>query len=121
MRACTLALATSGTVTLELALAKTPMVVAYKINKLTELILRSLLLTKYVALPNILGGEPIVPEFLQADCNPDTLTKQCHQLLTDRTLNQKQRQQLEGIQKFLLNDAGLPSDVAAGIVLEYCR
>lgn len=62
------ALAASGTVSLELTLAKVPMVVAYRLNPLSALWLRPQLRVSYVSLVNILLDRPVVPEFLQARC-----------------------------------------------------
>lgn len=67
-RACDIALAASGTVALELARAGTPMVVAYRLSPLTAAIMRRMMLTKYVSLPNILLQQAVVPELLQEQC-----------------------------------------------------
>jgi lipid-A-disaccharide synthase len=66
----------SGTITLEAMLFKKPMVVAYKMNWLTYRIVRSLIRIKYAALPNILADARLVPECLQADCNPGRLAQE---------------------------------------------
>ena len=59
------ALAASGTVTLELALAHIPQVVAYRIPLLEGLVARAVILVKSVVLTNLILGENVVPEFLQ--------------------------------------------------------
>ncbi len=66
----------SGTAALEAMLCKRPMVVAYRLAPLTHAIVRTfgLLKVPYVSLPNVLAGEPLVPELLQDDCTPDKLT-----------------------------------------------
>ena len=56
------ALATSGTVTLEAALLRRPMVIAYRVSPITAAIVRRLVLVPYVGLPNILTGDWLVPE-----------------------------------------------------------
>lgn len=68
------ALAASGTVTLELALAGVPMVVAYKGSPLEAVIARRLLTIPSVVLPNIILGEVVVPELLQENCTAERLT-----------------------------------------------
>ena len=68
----TVALAASGTVTLELALAGTPMVVAYKVDALAYS-LRFLFLAHSVALPNLILGARVFPEFLHQDCSGNKL------------------------------------------------
>ena len=60
----------SGTVTLEGLLYQKPMVVAYKMARLTFQIMKRLVKVKNFALPNLIAGRPIVPEFLQEDVSP---------------------------------------------------
>ena len=64
------ALAASGTVTLELAVAGTPMVVAYKVDRIAHLPLRLLIKAQTAVLANLVLGERAFPEFLQGDCTP---------------------------------------------------
>ena len=66
----------SGTATLEAMLCKRPMVVAYKLSPLTYKIMQRLYKAPYFSLPNLLANEAIVPELLQDDVNPETLTEQ---------------------------------------------
>ena len=65
LQACDFALVASGTATLETMLYKKPMVIGYQTSKLTAAIVRRMLKTKFVGLPNILANKEIVPEFLQ--------------------------------------------------------
>ena len=67
------ALAASGTVSLELAAAGVPMVVAYKINPITHFLVRCLVKVKYACLVNLLMNQEVVPEMLQEDCVPEKL------------------------------------------------
>ncbi len=73
MASCDLVMAASGTVTLELAILKTPMVVAYKISPLTYFLGRRLIKVKYASLVNLVADEEIVQEFIQDDFNADNL------------------------------------------------
>jgi lipid-A-disaccharide synthase len=68
-------LVASGTATLETALIKRPMVVAYRLAPLTAWLMRSMKLMKadYFAQPNLLAGRQVVPEYLQEDVRPDVL------------------------------------------------
>ena len=77
------ALAASGTVALELAMAGTPAVIAYKINPLTAFLARRLIRVRFVNLVNIILDRPALPEFLQNDCRPERLAAAIDQLLGD--------------------------------------
>jgi lipid-A-disaccharide synthase len=63
----------SGTAALEAMLCKRPMVVAYKMSKLTHMMMKRMYKPQFFALPNILANELLVPEFLQEDVNPQNL------------------------------------------------
>ncbi|GLQ75128.1 lipid-A-disaccharide synthase [Vibrio penaeicida] len=63
----------SGTVSLECMLLKRPMVVGYKVNRLTGWIVQKLAITEFVSLPNILAGKELVKEFILDGCHPDFL------------------------------------------------
>jgi lipid-A-disaccharide synthase len=76
------ALAASGTVTLELALAGVPQVVGYRVSVL-EAQLRYLIQVSTIVLPNLILGHNAVPEFLQDDCNGPSLARALLPLLTD--------------------------------------
>ncbi len=88
------ALAASGTVALELALAGLPMVVAYRVARLTALLARRLLKIRHVSLPNLLMDRAIVPEYLQEECRPDRLAAAVGLLMDDETVR---RGQLAGL------------------------
>jgi lipid-A-disaccharide synthase len=68
MKAATVALACSGTVSTELALCGAPMVIAYKLGEATYQVLQRLIKTPYATLFNIAAKQPIAPEFIQRDC-----------------------------------------------------
>lgn len=69
------AIVASGTATLEAALARCPMVITYRLNPLTYRMVMRRRVLPYVGLPNILAGEFIVPELLQADATPANLAQ----------------------------------------------
>jgi lipid-A-disaccharide synthase len=75
------ALAASGTVALELAMAGTPAVIAYRTNPLTAFLARRLIRVRFVNLVNIILDRPAVPEFLQGDCRPRRLALAVDHLL----------------------------------------
>ena len=75
----------SGTATLEAMLAKRPMVVGYRVAGLTYRMVKGLGMLKvdHYALPNVLAGEPLVPELMQHDCTPDRLAEAVLRWLRD--------------------------------------
>lgn len=77
------ALAASGTVALELAMAHLPAVIAYRINPLTHFVARRMVKVRYANLVNLLLDRPAVPELIQADCTPDKLAASVSGLLGD--------------------------------------
>jgi lipid-A-disaccharide synthase len=90
MKAATVALACSGTVTTELALAGCPMVAAYKVGAITYTLLKSLIRTPYITLLNIAAGEAVVPEMIQRDCNGPRLAQALADRLDDADLRERQ-------------------------------
>lgn len=92
MRAATVALACSGTVTTELALAGCPMVVTYRMSPLTHQVARALIRTRYITLFNFAAQDFIAPERLQAECNPRVLAGDLDRLLCDADVRECQVQ-----------------------------
>jgi len=86
-----LALAASGTVSLELAEARTPMVIAYKFNWLTTRIIRNKILIDTATLVNLLTDTRLIPEFLFKDCTADAITPAVLGLLGDAAARTAQR------------------------------
>ena len=89
-RAADLALAASGTVTLELTATHTPMVVAYRVDRLAYL-LRWLVNVHSVVLPNLIMQKNVVPEFLNKDCTPLALSTALIELYRSDIVRTKQR------------------------------
>lgn len=83
LAACDIALVASGTATLETALFKRPMVIAYNMAPLTYQLMRRMAYQPYYGLPNILCGEFVVPEFMQHDATPENLAQALANLLDD--------------------------------------
>jgi lipid-A-disaccharide synthase len=83
LAACDAALVASGTATLEAALLKVPMVIAYRMSPWSWRLMRRMRLQPWVGLPNILAGRFVVPEFLQDDATPDNLAQALGNLVTD--------------------------------------
>jgi lipid-A-disaccharide synthase len=76
LAACDAALVKSGTSTLEAMLLRRPMVVSYRLGRLTYRVVRQMLRTPHVAMPNILTGRRLVPELLQDEATPQALASQ---------------------------------------------
>jgi lipid-A-disaccharide synthase len=85
-----IALAKSGTNTLEIAACSTPIVVAYKINPITYLFLKSMTLVKSVCLINILLKNQIIPELIQWDCTPVKIANALGKYLLDDRISEVQ-------------------------------
>lgn len=90
MKAATLALACSGTVSTELALAGCPMVIAYRVEPLTYWIYRRISTLKHVTMFNIMADKRIAPEFIQDDATVDNLVKALDERLGDKALRDNQ-------------------------------
>ena len=118
MVASTVALAASGTVTLELALAKIPTIVGYKMNGLSAFIARFLVKTPFVSLPNILLQKQIMPEFLQDKCTVENLSTQLGLILENRSLHRKIVSQLKAVKDRLTSPGMHPSRTIAEGILE---
>ncbi|MGZ5046957.1 MAG: lipid-A-disaccharide synthase [Usitatibacter sp.] len=92
LQASEAALVASGTAALEAALARCPMVITYRLNKLTHWLVKRKLLLPYVGLPNILAGEFIVPELLQDDATPPNLAQALGNWLDNKTARERLRE-----------------------------
>ncbi len=112
------ALAASGTVTLELGLAGTPAVVAYKVDAVISS-LRFLLKVKSVVLANLVADEIVYPELLQEAATPENLARALEPLLGDTPERRRQIESLRLIPSRLATDSRTPSALAADIVLDY--
>ncbi len=115
--ASTAALAASGTVALELALARLPAVIAYRIHPLTYRLYRRLIKVKYANLVNIMLDRMLVPELLQHDCVPDKLEAAVDRLLTDAAARQAQIDGVAEVAHWLGQGDTPPSRRAAEVVL----
>ena len=82
--AADVALVASGTATLEAALIKRPMVITYRIAKLSYWIMKRLAYLPYVGLPNVLAGREVVPEILQDEATPEKLAEALVKLYEDK-------------------------------------
>jgi lipid-A-disaccharide synthase len=115
------ALAKSGTVTLELALARVPMITAYRTGAVEAWILIRAINVKSVILANLVVGENVVPEFLQDDCSPEKLMPVLRDVLDDSPLRRRQVEAFAGIDSIMSTGNQPPGVRAADIVLATLR
>lgn len=114
------ALIASGTATLEALLCRCPMVVAYRFGALTALVLRALRIVRlpHFALPNLLAGEALAPEFLQEAVRPEPMAAALEQLLDDSARRQYLQQRFHAIHASLQKNGAA---LAAEAVLQCLR
>ncbi len=116
------ALAASGTVTTaELALARKPMVVGYKVGWLTYMLALPLMNVRYITLINVLLDREAVPEFLQARCTPALLADAVTKLLTDKGAASHERDDLDEATALLGRGGEAPSLRAARAIVDFVR
>ena len=115
------ALAKSGTVTLELALAGVPLVAAYRVGAAEALILKRAIKVQSVILANLVLGSNVVPEFIQQDCTPEKLSPALHDVFSDSPLRQRQVDAFAKIDSIMSTGSASPSVRAADIVLSTMR
>jgi len=113
------ALACSGTVAIELAMASLPAVITYKVNALTLFLYRRLLKVRFANLVNIMHNKMVVPELLQDDCTPEKMAAALHNLLRDEAARRQQIAGLGAVKAWLGQGQFVPSHRAAQIVLDH--
>lgn len=121
MRAADGLLLASGTATLEGLLAKTPMVVSYRLSQSNYWLARSLNLIKveHVSMPNLLAGRALVPEFLQDDAQPEIMGAWLYRLLTSPSARAAQIEGFDTIHKQLARDSDRCAATAVTELLEH--
>jgi lipid-A-disaccharide synthase len=117
MTAATAALACSGTVTTELALAGTPMVIAYRLDALTAVVARLLIRTPYITLFNVAAGCEIAPELVQEVCTGPRLAAALAPLLTDPEYRRRQSEAQTAALEIMRGGVVDPAGAAAEAVL----
>jgi len=113
------AMAKSGTVTLELALAHVPMVVAYRVSPISAFLVRCMgVSVEHASLVNLLAGREVVPERLQEDCTPEKLAASVDDILGSEQIRASQRQAFKDVMRALGDPTPPPSERAAKVVLD---
>jgi len=110
-----LALAACGTVTVEAALLRTPMVTFYRVSPLTWRLGRLLVRVPYYSMVNLIAGEPIVPELVQHRCTSERLAEEALRLMESSEAREAMRRNLGAVRAKLLSDAD-PMERAAKLI-----
>ena len=98
MMACDIAICKSGTNSLEFSLYQIPLIIGYKINFLSYLILKMLIKVKFANIINLIANREVIPEAIQQNCSPKYLLPKIKELLTNKN---SAYQQIEDSQKIL--------------------
>lgn len=117
MRAADVALATSGTVSTELALAGAPMVIAYKIDGLSYQLMKRMVTAKYITLFNVAADDQIAPEYIQHEATPALLASAVGRLLSDPEMAEAQARRQTAALDLMGRGGPDPSELAADAVL----
>jgi lipid-A-disaccharide synthase len=109
LTAADVALVASGTASLEALLCRCPMVVAYRVSALTAALVRTLRLVRlpHFALPNLLAGEALAPEFFQEAANADNLWRAADGLLTDTARREYLGRRFRAVHELLRADGAV--------------
>jgi lipid-A-disaccharide synthase len=112
------AVVASGTATLETALLGVPMVIVYRMNPVTYALARRLSDVPHVGMPNLIAGERIVPELLQADCREDRIALEVRAILTDPARAEAMRRGFARVRQRLGAPGAIPrvADIAWGMI-----
>lgn len=117
MRACDVALATSGTVSTELALAGAPMVIGYRFGALSYAIMKPFFTGKFATLFNTAADEMIAPELIQNDATGEKLAAAVSRLLADPAAREEQARRQTAALDLMGREGRDPSEIAADAVL----
>jgi len=117
MQAATAALACSGTVTTEIAIAGCPMVVAYRLGPLTHAVALCLLRTKFITLLNVAAGDFVVPERVQYACTGKVLAHDLARLLSNPDRRRDQIAAQKAALEVMRGGLSLPLEAAAQAIM----
>ena len=115
MSAADVVLTASGTATMEILMHKKPMVVGYKVSRISAMIFRRMIKVPFVAMANLLVSKMLAPELLQEECRPDLLAEAVDGLLDDADLRASIQSEYQRIHQQLRQDS---ANLAADAVLE---
>ncbi len=118
LAAADVAVVASGTATLEAALVKTPMVIAYRMSPWSWRLMRHMHLQPWAGLPNILAGRFVVPEFLQEAATPENLAQAAGNLVADASVREEISRVFLSLHRQLRRNT---ADTAAAAIAPYLR
>ncbi len=119
--ASNIGLTASGTATLELSMAKVPMVVAYRMQPITMAIVRRMVHVEKVCLVNLIANSSVIPEFLQERCTSANLSKAIDEIIADSAARKSQIQVFSEVREKLRCGEIPPSHRAAQVVLSILK
>lgn len=114
-----IAIAKSGTNTLEIAASRTPMVVAYKINLFSFILIKLMIKIKYASIINIVANRTIIPEFLGFNCRAKQIAAAALDLLSDIRKSSLQIAESKEILKKLGFKSNVSASMAGAKIIEY--
>jgi len=117
LRAADVSILASGTATLQGALAGEPIIIAYKVSKLTYIIGKCLIHLKVIGLANIVADKPFIPELIQNEVSPVNICRELSRFISDETARDKMKQGLRGV-AHRLGKSGA-SERAAAVVFKW--
>jgi lipid-A-disaccharide synthase len=101
VKACTVAMVTSGTATLQTALLNVPMVIAYKVAPMSYLIGRLLIKVNFIGMVNLIAGRRIAREFVQHEATPSNLASACLEIVSDPAQQERMKEAYKEIRNTL--------------------
>jgi lipid-A-disaccharide synthase len=117
IRACDAIISVSGTVTLEIALIGTPMVIIYKLSPITYQAAKRLVKVEHIGLCNIVAGETVVKEMIQDEAHPEKIAAEIEKILGDDLYADRMKQKLSAVRS-QLRCGGAAENVARLILSE---
>ena len=115
IRACDAVISVSGTVTLEIALVGTPMVIIYRLSPLTYQIAKLLIKVEHIGLCNIVAGETAAKELIQGEATPENISDEIAKILTDDSYTSSIKEKLATVRS-RLGKGGASKNVAGLVV-----
>ncbi|TSA11167.1 MAG: lipid-A-disaccharide synthase [Deltaproteobacteria bacterium] len=101
MKAARAVIAASGTVTLEAAIMGVPMIIVYKVSRLSYLVGKIMVRVSHIGLVNLVAGRRIVPELVQEEVNGRRIAEEVHKIIADEKYSRTMKNELEGVKNRL--------------------